>query len=150
MNAARTPEIAPASSTDLPAVARLLEAHHLPTDDLASHVDSLWVARSDGRIVGSVALELYADGALLRSAAVDPAFKGQGLGRRLTEVALAAAGDRRLPAVYLLTTTAEDYFPRFGFERIAREDVPAAVRESVEFTSACPASAVVMRLRIRR
>ena len=36
-------------------------------------------------------------------------------------------------------------FPRFEFERITREDVPASVRAPVEFQSACPASAVVMR-----
>lgn len=49
------------------------------------------------------------------------------------------------PAVYLLTTTADRYFPRFGFERIARADVPASVQTSIEFTSACPTSATVMR-----
>jgi amino-acid N-acetyltransferase len=44
-----------------------------------------------------------------------------------------------------LTTTAERYFPKFGFERIERNDVPASVQASVEFTSACPSSAIVMR-----
>ena len=47
--------------------------------------------------------------------------------------------------VYLLTTTAEHYFPRLGFACVDRECVPAAVRTSAEFTGACPASAVVMR-----
>jgi amino-acid N-acetyltransferase len=51
----------------------------------------------------------------------------------------------KVPAIYLLTTTAERYFPKFGFERIARTDVPATVQTSIEFTSACPASAAVMR-----
>ena len=48
----------------------------------------------------------------------------------------------------LLTTTAEKFFPRFGFEQIAREDVPPSVQASVEFTSACPTSAIVMRKRL--
>ena len=47
--------------------------------------------------------------------------------------------------MYLLTTTAERYFARFGFVQIARDDVPGAVQQSVEFREACPASAVVMR-----
>jgi amino-acid N-acetyltransferase len=47
--------------------------------------------------------------------------------------------------MYLLTTSAEHYFPRFGFVQIGRDDVRGAVRESVEFREACPASAVVMR-----
>ena len=50
--------------------------------------------------------------------------------------------------VFLLTTTAEGFFPRFGFERIQRSDVPSSVQTSVEFRSACPASAVVMRTRL--
>jgi amino-acid N-acetyltransferase len=50
--------------------------------------------------------------------------------------------------VFLLTTTAEKFFPRFGFEQIAREDVPPSVQASVEFTSACPTSAIVMRKRL--
>ena len=44
-----------------------------------------------------------------------------------------------------LTTTAERFFPRFGFERITRDDVPASVQASIEFREACPASATVMR-----
>jgi amino-acid N-acetyltransferase len=47
--------------------------------------------------------------------------------------------------VYLLTTTAEHYFPRFGFSCVSREEVGAEVRASVEFQEACPSSAVVMR-----
>jgi amino-acid N-acetyltransferase len=47
--------------------------------------------------------------------------------------------------VFLLTTTAERFFPQFGFEQIDREQVPPSVRASVEFRSACPASAIVMR-----
>ena len=50
-----------------------------------------------------------------------------------------------MPSIYLLTTTAERYFPKFGFEPVARADVPATVQTSIEFTSACPSSATVMR-----
>jgi len=53
-----------------------------------------------------------------------------------------------VPAIYLLTTTAEQYFPKFGFERIARSDVPPGVQTSIEFTAACPSSATVMRKRL--
>jgi amino-acid N-acetyltransferase len=51
--------------------------------------------------------------------------------------------------VFLLTTTAERFFPKFGFEQIDREQVPASVQQSVEFQSACPASAIVMRKLLR-
>jgi amino-acid N-acetyltransferase len=52
--------------------------------------------------------------------------------------------ERGMNALYLLTQTAEHYFPRFGFERVARESVPAEIAETLEFKSACPASAVAM------
>ena len=51
----------------------------------------------------------------------------------------------QISALYLLTTTAAGFFPKFGFERIDRCDVPRSVQMSVEFTSACPSSATVMR-----
>ena len=106
------------------------------------------VARQAGRIVGSAALEVYRDGALLRSVAVAPELKGQGLGRRLTEAMIDLARDLDTPALYLLTTTAQTYFPSFGFEEIERAVVPNSVQASVEFTSACPSTAIVMRKRL--
>jgi amino-acid N-acetyltransferase len=130
---------------DIDEVHALLAGHHLPLDGLSDHVATLLVARQGGRIVGSAALEIYGDGALLRSVAVAPSAQGQGLGHDLTEAAVRMAQEKQLPAVYLLTTTADRFFPKLGFERIDRRDVPASVQASVEFTSACPSSAVVMR-----
>jgi amino-acid N-acetyltransferase len=63
----------------------------------------------------------------------------------LTTSALDLAGRRGVGVVYLLTKTAIDYFPRFGFTPIARHDVPPGVLSSVEFRAECCASAVVMR-----
>ena len=130
---------------DAETIVELLKAQHLPPDGLLDHLATTFVARQNGHVVGSAALEVYVDGALLRSVAVAPALRGRGVGRDLTEAALVAARDLRVPALYLLTTTADHYFPKFGFERITRADVPASVQASVEFTSACCASAVVMR-----
>jgi amino-acid N-acetyltransferase len=138
-------QFARARPEDAPEVLRLLEENHLPADGLTDHLATALVARQNGHIVGSAALEVYADGAVLRSVAVSPALQGRGLGRELTDAAIGLARDVGAPAVYLLTTTAERYFPRFGFETIARESVPESVRASVEFTSVCPSSATAMR-----
>jgi amino-acid N-acetyltransferase len=134
-----------ASGTDADDVLRLLDQNHLPPDGLADHLATTLVARQDGRIVGSAALEIYPDGALLRSVAVAPELQGHGLGHQLTDAAIHLARDLQAPAIYLLTTTAERYFPKFGFECIRRTDVPPTVQTSIEFTSACPSSATVMR-----
>jgi N-acetylglutamate synthase-like GNAT family acetyltransferase len=122
-----------------------LGRHRLPLDGLMDHLATTVVARQNGQVVGCAALEVYPDGALLRSVAVAPEAQRQGLGHDLTEAAIRLAQAINVPALYLLTTTADRYFPKFGFERIARTDVPAAVQTSVEFTSACPSTATVMR-----
>jgi amino-acid N-acetyltransferase len=107
------------------------------------------VANEGERVVGTAALDLYADGALLRSVAVEPHRQGQRLGHQLTDAALRLATALGANTVFLLTTTAEGFFPRFGFEQITRDEVPPFVRGSVEFQSACPASAIVMRRQLR-
>jgi amino-acid N-acetyltransferase len=125
---------------------RLVAEGGLPFDGLREHLGAAIVARDDaGQIVGGAALELYDDGVLLRSVVVAPRWRGHRLGHALVEAAIQMARDRGAPAIYLLTTTAEGFFPRFGFEPIARTAVPPGVQGSVEFTTACPSSATVMR-----
>ena len=140
--------ICPAEKVDLPAVRQLLEAAHLPLDDVEAHLSTMVVAKDGSGVVGAAAVELYADGALLRSVVVSRAVQGQGMGQRLTEAALGIAMNRGVETVFLLTTTAERFFPKLGFEEISRADVPESVQASVEFHSACPASATVMRKRL--
>jgi amino-acid N-acetyltransferase len=133
-----------ASEADGPSMLQLLRDSGLPVDGLVDHLHTALVAHDGAAIVGCAAIELYADGALLRSVAVAPAARGRGLGGRLTEAALALAGSLGVPDVYLLTTTAESYFAKFGFVPTTRDRVPTGVQQSVEFQSACPASAIVM------
>ncbi len=137
--------IEPARGEDGPAILQLLSVARLPVDGLLDHLDTAVVARVGGRVVGCAALEVYPDGALLRSVVVDANAKGLGIGTQVTTAALNLGNALGTPAVYLLTTTAEEFFPRFAFERIGREQVPAGVQRSVEFRSACPSTAIVMR-----
>jgi amino-acid N-acetyltransferase len=134
-----------AAGPDYGAVRDLLESAALPTAGVPPALTDFHVAEDQGRIVGTIGLEFYGVDALLRSAVVHPAVRRAGTGRALVQRALDHARERGVRAVYLLTTTAEDYFPRFGFGPVARDEVPDAVRRSVEFSEACPASAAVMR-----
>lgn len=146
-----TPTIRPAAETDLPRVLGLLERSALPTVGVAEALCGFIVAESGDDIVGVVGLETCCDRyALLRSTAVADDWRGRGLGRRLVEEAIAAAEARGIHALYLLTTTAEAYFPSFGFTAVSRNDVPSEIRSTEEFSSACPASAVVMTLCLDR
>jgi amino-acid N-acetyltransferase len=134
-----------AQPPDLPAVLALLGGAHLPTAGVADTLPHFVIAEDGGRVVGAVGLELYGASALLRSAAVEEGWQGCGVGRALIDRALKIARDRGIADVFLLTTTAEHYFPRFGFACVPRDAVNREVQASVEFREACPASAVVMR-----
>ena len=138
------PDISPATPADLPAILALLAASKLPRADIEAHVASTLVARQEPGVVGTAALELYGGAALLRSVAVATERRGQGLGAALTVAALDLARRRGVRTVYLLTETAGQFFPRFGFTAITRAQVEPAVLESPEFTTACPKSALVM------
>ena len=134
-----------ATRSDQLAVEQLLSGLRLPTAGVADWIDRFWVADHAGITVGVAGIERYGNAALLRSVAVDPSWRDTGIGRTLVETALATARAEGADSVYLLTTTAERYFPRFGFKRIARGEVPDVVTQSVEFQGACPASAIVMQ-----
>jgi len=133
-----------AHPADLPSVLGLLERSGLPIAGIAQHLETTVVVRDGTRLVGCAAIEPYGTAGLLRSVAVDPDRRGQGLGTTLTDAALALARRRGIRTLYLLTETAVPFFSRFGFAVVPRTAVDPAVQQSVEFTIACPASAVVM------
>jgi amino-acid N-acetyltransferase len=137
---------------DLPAIERLLVESDLPTtgvaEMLAADPASFVVAEANGDasdFAGVAGLEVCRDNALLRSVAVRPEWRSQGLGNDLVTRIVSDAESRGIHALYLLTLTAERYFPRFGFEGVERNDVPGDVAATVEFKSACPSTATAMR-----
>ena len=145
------PTLRRAMATDRVAIEQLLADSGLPVDGvsgLVSRSSGDFLVADDPEAPGTLAavggLEVCCDDALLRSVAVRPAWRARGLGHSLVERLVNDAESRGIRALYLLTTTAEHYFPRFGFAPVARDAVPAGIRESVEFRSACPASAVAM------
>lgn len=137
--------VSPARPSDLELVEALLQREHLPVLGLRDQQQHMFVARTDNRIVGCASVELYGDAALLRSVAVAAECRGSGVGITLVNAALDLARQRNVSAVYLLTETAERFFPRFGFEMIDRADVPPGVQQSPEFARGCCSSAYVMR-----
>lgn len=141
-------QIERASAADLPAIERLLEGAGLPLDGLEEAFLEGVVARDRDAMLGCAAVELYGDAGLLRSVAVREDFRGRGLGRDLVEVAEAMAVGAGVRELYLLTESAGTWFPRLGYTAVDRQAVPAAVLASVEFTHACPVTALVMRRNI--
>ena len=137
-----------ATSADLTAVESLLSTSDLPLDGVKDNFSNFVVAEDDGEIAGAIGLEEFGAVALLRSAVVSPEHRGSGIGRRLVERLLEGAEVAGIEELYLLTTTADQYFPRFGFTRTTRSAVPDAVKASAEFQGACPDTAIVMTRRV--
>lgn len=137
----------PARPGDRPAVEALLDVSALPVGGLDPALTGFVVAEDGaGRVIGCAGLEEYDGYGLLRSVAVAPAARGAGVGATLTAAVLEEARRRGLRAVYALTTTAERYFTRLGFEVIGRDDIAPPVRQSEEFSSICPSTATALRI----
>jgi amino-acid N-acetyltransferase len=130
---------------DLPAVAQLLKIAGLPTSDLASaHEFHFWVVEENGSLIGAIALERFGHEALLRSLTVAPEHRKRGLGHELVarlEMDMQTDGIREL---VLLTETAQSFFQRLGYLATDRGQVSEQVKQSAEFRSLCPVSAICM------
>lgn len=136
----------PAVPADRPALVRLLEDSDLTTAGIGDGLEHFVVAEGEGGgLIGVAGLEPYGGAGLLRSVAVAPAARGIGLGQALTRAILERAAGLGITDLYLLTTTAEGFFPRLGFRLVSRAQVPRALDESAEFQGACPETAVIMR-----
>jgi amino-acid N-acetyltransferase len=126
----------------------LLKKSGLPADDLNFQRDLLVGYYEGDALVGTGGLEIHGQYALLRSLSVKMGIRGKSVGSAITEFLLTEARKHKLKAIYLLTETARGFFEKKGFTNISREEVPAEVRSSSEFTEVCPQTAVAMRLAI--
>lgn len=129
-------------------VERLLSENDLPTTDLDASDVELFVFSVDDERVGCGGLEVYCDHALLRSVVVEDEHRGNSYGQSLCEGLLDRAQNQGVREVYLLTTTAADFFERLDFERIDPTSVPDSIQDTTEFAELCPDSAVCMRRRL--
>ncbi len=142
-------QIQPAAPRHFEAICHLLAASDLPDEDLtSSHLEHFFVAHDGNTLVGVVGAELYGNAGLLRSLAVAPAHRGDGVGARLTNTVEQYARRRGVSALYLLTTTAAEYFERHGYQRIERDVLPEPIQSTEEAARLCPSSAICMRKRI--
>ena len=131
--------------SDLPAVLALLAHVQLPVTGVAEQFPDYMAVRDEDRLIGVCGLEVHGDDALLRGVAVDPQYRGFGVAGALVEQALRRARERGLREVYLLTTTAQEYFRQRGFAACTREEAPEAIRTSWEFRVGCPDTSALMK-----
>ncbi len=123
----------------------LLQENDLPVSDL-NHRITFFVEKQEDEIIAVGGLESTGDDAIIRSIAVSDEHKGKGLGDAITRQLLNYAKETDKKDIYLLTTTAEKYFPKYGFKEIDRRYVPSDIKNSTQYKDVCPDSAIVMKL----
>jgi len=126
----------------------VLTAAGLPTDDLLTGGQSFYqMSDFDGPIAFGGFYVAGTEG-LLRSVVVLPDRRCTGIGRRFVEFLLERMKSRGVEEAWLLTTTAAPFFEKLRFKTRLREDAPAAIAGTRAFALLCPASAVLMWLRL--
>lgn len=128
----------------IPTIEKILQKENLPYQDVNAENIEFYMAFSDADFVGIVGLENYSDVALLRSMVVFDKFRNKGYGCKIVKEILEEATAKGIKEIFILTTTAKDFFERLGFEVIERASVPNDIKSTTEFTSLCPASATCL------
>ncbi len=127
-----------ATTSDVPAIKALVDIYsgrillekNLVT--LYEGIQEFWVAeREDGELIGCGALHvLWADLAEVRTVAVHPKVKGQGVGHLIVDRLLDVARELHLGRIFVLTFET-DFFSRHGFTEIEGTPVTAEVYEEM-------------------
>lgn len=130
---------------DRETVIALLQQAELLTDDLPPELPGFVIAKEQETGIGVAGLERFGTVALLRSVAVEPQHQGRQIAAQLVERLLETAQADGLADVYLITTTADRYFERYGFLPVDRQGVPEAIQQTQQFSALCPSSAIVMK-----
>lgn len=122
-----------ARTSDIPRIKHLVDTYagkillekNLVT--LYEAVQEFWVAERDGGVIGCGALHvLWSDLGEVRTVAVDPAVRGQGVGHAIVDRLLAVARELELERLFVLTFET-DFFGRHGFAEIEGTPVTAEV-----------------------
>ena len=139
-----------ARDDDYPVVATLLTDAGLPLEDVREHFGNFLIAERDGTIAGAVGLEQYGTEGLFRSLVVHPGSRKDGTGTKLTSAMISKAQAMGIHRLFLLTTSAAEFFARRGFTVIERCSVKGDVSASHQFTSCCCNSAVTMMMEMAK
>lgn len=131
---------------DLADLRQLLADCALPFSDIVGkHLPGFLICRDAGRLIAAAGLESCGEAVLLRSLAVAASHRQLGLASQLVEALERRARAGRRREIFLLTSTAAEFFARRGFRLLARDSAPQELAETREFRSLCPASAICMQ-----
>ncbi|TXH62207.1 MAG: GNAT family N-acetyltransferase [Thiothrix sp.] len=122
----------------------LLDLCQLPSDDIYNPALQFFGVKRAGKLVAVIGVEAYDTIALLRSLAVLPDYRSLGLARKLVRFIENQALQQGVHELYLLTTTASNFFRVQGYQLVERIQTPACIQQSAQLSRLCPASALVL------
>ena len=129
---------------DFELIRQLLSECNLPFSDIDPSKQYFIIAENDGKMIGCCGVEIYGDNVLFRSLAVSPDYRSLGIGRMLTDKIIKTAPEKGIQKLYLLTTTAGDFFKKQGWNETDRKNVPLEIGNTNEFMTLCPSMATCM------
>ncbi len=113
----------------------LLEAHHLPTEELEDWLEHFVVAEGDGRLIGCGGMEPFAEDSagLVRSMAVEGDLHSTGVGSRILAWVEEHARDLGVRHLLLFTMEAGPFYERFGYKLVDLDAFPLSARRSWQY-----------------
>jgi amino-acid N-acetyltransferase len=136
--------IVPASQNSFTAAIDLLKKNNLPTEDINPGTQ-LFVIEDNDSVIGTVAVEYDFNVALLRSLSVAKEKRNSGIGETLVEFIEGYVQKQGVLCIYLLTTTAENFFLKRGYKKIDRKEAPEFIKNTKEYSILCSASSSLMK-----
>jgi N-acetylglutamate synthase-like GNAT family acetyltransferase len=121
----------------------------LPTDDIEAPGRLFWrFETQDEMPVGFGGLEVHGEDGLMRSLVTLPPVRSRGVGTAMVTALEFEARLHGCRSLWLITTTAADFFARRGYARCERAVVSPGIRETAEFSTLCPDTADVLMKRL--
>ena len=133
-----------AKEQDIQRIKEFLDLSGLPSIDIDGQAQTIFVAESAERLVGTGGIEVFGRVGLIRSVAVAPEHRNNGIAKYLYTLLEAYARDAGVRTLYLITDSAKEYFQKLGFSVQARDTVPDLIKKTSQFSKLCPSSATIM------
>ena len=116
----------------------------LPVADISDKVTLFGLFESENTLAAIAGLEMYGHDGLLRSVCVPASMQGRGYGKQVVNELERYGREVSIHSLYLLTTTASDFFIKAGYHLADRSTAPLAIQQTAEFAGLCPSTAAFM------
>lgn len=116
----------------------------LPVADISDKVTLFGLFDGKNTLAAIAGIEIYGDCGLLRSVCVPASMQGRGFGKQVVNELERYGRGASIRSLYLLTTTASDFFLKAGYHLADRSTAPQAIQQTAEFAGLCPSTAAFM------